>query len=195
MNRLAIAVLTFLLSDSAMAGEITSAYTSFDLDKCKQIEPPDDTIFEGTWSCPGYDGLEIVYSGEDARSYVAFGRKVEDHCAQFKTFFSFNTALSPVEWRVEDGRAFAAIERWSLTDGEQNRSTWLVVTALADDNSCPAAYVAGGYPDANEAARKAADDVARTFNCADDLPKVVSQTGDPPIELKACRAIEGLSYE
>src|SRR5207249_9438356 len=36
---------------AAYAGEITSAYTSFDLDKCEQVEPPDDEIFEGSWIC------------------------------------------------------------------------------------------------------------------------------------------------
>jgi len=191
----ALAFFAILAAHPAAASEIASACTAFDLDKCKHVEPADEYVFEGSWSCHGYDGLEIIYSGEDARSYVAFRRKVEDHCAQFKTFFTFNTALSPVEWRIEDGKAFAAIERWSLTDGEEKRSTWLVVTALAEDDSCPAAYVSGAYPKANEAARKAADETARNFSCADDAPKVFSETGDPPIELKACRAIEGLSYE
>ena len=190
-------LLTFLAWPALTAGaaEITSIYSSFDLDKCKQIEPGDDAVFEGKWSCPGHDGLNIVYSGEDARSYVAFGKKVEDHCAQFKTFYSFNTALSPVEWRIEDGNAFAAIERWSLTDGEGKESSWLVVTALAEDDSCHAAYVSGAYSDANAVARKTADEIARQFNCADDMPKVVSANGDPPIELRTCRSIEGLSYE
>ncbi len=180
---------------AVIAGEVTSAYTPFDLEKCQQTEPPDDTVFEGAWTCRGYGELDIVYSGEDARSYVAFGKKVEDHCAQFKTFYSFNTALSPIEWRIENGKAFAAIERWSLTDGEGKESSWLVVTALADDDSCHAAYVSGTYLDANARARKAADEIARQFNCADDLLKVVSASGEPPIELRTCRAIEGLSYE
>jgi hypothetical protein len=177
------------------AGEITSAYTPFDLEKCRQTEPPDDNVFEGAWTCRGYGGLDIVYSGEDARSYVAFGKKVENHCAQFKTFYSFNTALSPIEWQIEDGKAFAAIERWSLTDGEGKESSWLVVTALADDDSCHAAYVSGAFPDANARARKTADEIARQFNCSDDMPKVVSASGEPPIELRTRRAIEGLSYE
>jgi len=180
---------------AAAAGEVSSAYTPFDLEKCQQTEPPDDAVFEGAWTCAGYGGLDIVYSGEDARSYVAFGKKVEDHCAQSKTFYSFNTALSPIEWRIEDGKAFAAIERWSLTDGDGKESSWLVVTALAEDDSCHAAYVSAAYPDANARARKTADEIARQFNCADDMPKVVSANGDPPIELRTCRSIEGLSYE
>jgi hypothetical protein len=189
--------LVFLIGPAlaAQAGEITSAYTSFDLDKCKQTEPPDDTVFEGTWTCKGYGGLDIVYSGEDARSYVSFGRNAEDHCTGAKTFYAFNTALSPVEWRLEGGKPFATIERWSTTDGEGAKSTWLVVTALRDDDSCPIAYVSGSYPEANAVARKAADENARNFSCADDVPKLIAEGSDPPIELKACRAIEGLSYE
>jgi hypothetical protein len=194
--RFAAAVIVSLSSAlAAHAGEITSAYTNFDLDKCPQVEAPDEYVFEGSWSCKGYGGFEIYYSGEDARSYVAFGRKVEDHCAQAKTFFAFNTALSPVEWRLDDGKPFAVIERWSLTSGENVKSTWLVVTALAEDDSCHAAYVGGSYPNANEAARKAADEIARGFSCADDVPKVISEAGDPPIDLKACREIDGLNYE
>jgi hypothetical protein len=194
--RIALALVLLVGSTlAAHAGEVTSAYTSFDLDKCKLIEPPDDTVFEGSWSCKGYGDLDIVYSGEDARSYVAFGKMVEDHCAGVKTFYAFNSALSPVEWRLENGRPFATIERWSLTDGDGAKSTWLVVTALSEDDSCHAAYVSGAYPKANEAARQAADDIARNFDCADDVPKVVSPTGDPPIDLKACRQVDGLNCE
>jgi hypothetical protein len=194
--RIASALIVLLGSTfAAHAGEVTSAYTGFDLDKCRQTEPPDDTVFEGTWTCKGYGGFDIVYSGEDARSYVAFGKKVADYCAGAKTFYAFNTALSPVEWRLEDGKPFATIERWSLTDGEDTKSTWLVVTALSEDDSCHAAYISGAYPNANEAARKAADDWVRGFNCADDVPKMLPETGDPPIDLKACRQIEGLNYQ
>jgi len=194
--RAALALVLFAGSTLvSYAGEITSAYTSFDLDKCKQTEPPDDTVFEGSWNCKGYGGYDIVYSGEDARNYVAFGKKAGKHCSAAKTFYAFNTALSPVEWRLDDGKPFAAIERWSLTDGEGVKSTWLVVTALRADDSCHVAYISGAHPEANAAARQAADEMARRFSCADDVPKLIAQKSDPPIDLKACRVIEGLTYE
>jgi hypothetical protein len=179
------------LTVPAAAGEITSAYTSFELGKCRQVEPPDQYVFEGRWVCKGYGGIDIVYSGEDSRSYVAFGRGGEKHCAALKTFDAFNTALSPVEWRLDNGKPFAAIERWSVTNGEGAQSTWLVVTALRDRDSCHAAYVSGAYAEANAQARKAADETAPGFDCARDKPKLVSVKADAPNNLEPCREIEG----
>ena len=95
-----------------------------------------------------------------------------------KTFNPFNTALSPIEWRIANGVPFAAIERWSISDSEGNRAgTWLVVTALRDGQSCHVHYVAGSYPDANEQARRAADDLARGFDCENDVPTSDSKIG------------------
>ena len=134
----------------AMAGEPSSAYTPFDLAKCTQVAAPDEYVFEGSWSCPGYDGIDIFQSGADARSYVAFGKNPAEHCSAKKTFNPFNTALSPIEWRLVDGKPFAAIERWSIADDQGGQAgTWLVVTALRGEDSCPVHYVAGSYPDAN----------------------------------------------
>src|SRR5690606_32116932 len=113
----------------AWAGELSSVYTPFDLAKCSQIAAPDEYVFEGSWICSGYDGIDIFQSGADARSYAAFGRNPGQQCSAKKTFNPFNTALSPVEWRLEDGKPFAAIERWSIADDQGGQAgTWLVVT-------------------------------------------------------------------
>ena len=176
----------------AAAGEPTSAYTPFDLATCTQVAAPDEYVFEGSWLCPGYGGIDIFQSGADARSYAAFGKNPETHCSARKTFNPFNTALSPVEWRLDDGKPFAAIERWSIADDQGGEAgTWLVVTALRDRDSCPVHYVAGSYPNANQQARRAADDLARDFDCETGVPTVDSQIGPPPIALMACRELEG----
>ncbi|MBL8893254.1 MAG: hypothetical protein JNJ53_01560 [Rhizobiales bacterium] len=174
----------------AMAGEPSSAYTPFDLAKCTQVAAPDEYVFEGSWSCPGYDGIDIFQSGADARSYVAFGKNPAEHCSAKKTFNPFNTALSPIEWRLVDGKPFAAIERWSIADDQGGQAgTWLVVTALRGEDSCPVHYVAGSYPDANAQARRAADDLARDFDCENDVPTVDSKIGPPPIAMVSCREL------
>jgi hypothetical protein len=185
-----LAALLCLGIGAAEAAEITSAYTHIDPKDCRQIEEPDEYVFEGTVVCKGYDGIDIYQSGADARSYAAFGKNPAEHCAAKKTFNPFNTALSPIEWRLADGVAFAAIERWSISDSEGNRAgTWLVVTALRDGQSCHVHYVSGSYPNANEQARRAADDLARDFDCEHDVPTVDSKIGAPPITLVACREL------
>ena len=186
----ALAAVLCLGIGAAEAGEITSAYTPFDLKTCRQIEPPDEYVFEGAWICQGHGGVDIFQSGADARSYAAFGANPAEHCAAKKTFNPFNTALSPIEWRLDDGKPFAAIERWSIADDQGGQAgTWLVVTALRDGDSCPVHYVAGSYPNANETARWAADNLARDFDCEHDVPTVDSKIGAPPIDMIACREL------
>ena len=177
-----------LLPVAAQAGEVTSTYLKFDIEKtCKQIEPGDEYVYAGTWKCPGQLGVDILYSSADERDYVGFGKQAAQTCAFKKTFNRFNTALSPVELRLRDGKPIAAIERWRVvTDDDGNAVTWLVVTALKGGEACPVHYVAGSYPNANEQARSAADDLAPGFNCETDVPAFDSTAGEPNISLEAC---------
>lgn len=171
---------------AASAAEYSSVYTRFDLDQCKVVEKGDEHVYAGTWSCEGHAGIAIIQASSDDRSYAAFGSA--QHCAFLKTFSPFNTALSPVEWRLRNGRPIAAIERWSVvSDDKGNAVTWLVVTALKPNESCHVHYVAGSYPDANAQARRAADGLAEDFNCETDVPTVDSKVGPPPIEMLACK--------
>ncbi|MGH6906387.1 MAG: hypothetical protein ACREDX_00850 [Aestuariivirga sp.] len=180
----------YLWPVAVTAGEITSLYTKFDLDHCKIVEKGDEYVYAGTWACKGYDGIEVFQSSVDDRSFAAFGKQGNEHCAFQKTFGPFNTALSPVEWRIRDGKAFAAIERWSMvSDDKGNSVTWLVVNALRETESCHVHYVSGSYPNANNAARRAADTLAPDFDCEKDMPAFNSKIGPPPIELTACKDI------
>ena len=175
-----------------MAADYSSAYTPFDLGKCELIEKGDQYVYAGTWSCPGYKGIDIIQSSSDDRSFAAFGKNGARHCAFRKTFSRFSTALSPVEWRLKDGVPIAAIERWRVgTDDGGGTETWLVVNALRQNDSCHMHYVVGSYPDANDAARRAADDLAEGFNCESDVPTVDSTVGGPDIEMTACRELGG----
>ena len=173
---------------AAGAAEITSTYTKFDLEKCRVIEKGDEYVYAGSWRCKGQDGIDIFQASSDDRTYAAFGKDAARHCAFRKTFNPFNTALSPVEWRIKNGTPFAAIERWSVVAAENGNSvTWLVVNALRDNDSCHVHYVSGSYPNANEKARRAADDLVAGFNCNSDVPTVDSTVGPPPIGLVACK--------
>ena len=175
---------------AASAAEFTSAYTRFSLETCRVLEKGDEYVTAGTWSCAGHKGIDIIQASSDDRSYVGFGKNGTGHCAFRKTFSKFNTALSPVEWRLKDGQPIAAIERWNVGDEmDLKAKSWLVVTALRKDQSCHMHYVAGSYPNANEAARRAADDLAEGFNCLTDVPTVDSKAGAPGIEIVACRVL------
>lgn len=175
----------------AAAGDVTSAYTKFDLGRsCRQVEKGDAFVYAGTWSCPGAPGPDIVVASADDREFVGFGKNGAKTCAFLKTFNGFNSALSPVEWRIRNGKPFAAIERWRVVvDENGNTATWLVVTALHGKEACPVHYVAGSYPDANAQARRAADDLAEGFDCENDAPTVDSKVGPPDINLVACKEL------
>lgn len=188
MRRVILPLIFSLCPFAAQAGEISSVYSKFDLDRCKVIEPGDEYVFEGAWVCEGYGGANIFIAGSDDRNYAAFGRDGTGHCAFNKTFYSFNTPLSPVEWRVRDSKPFAAIERWSVVRGETGKSeTWLVVNALRENDSCHVHYVAGSLADANALAQRAADTLAPGFDCGSDVATFESNNGAPPIEFVACK--------
>ena len=181
--------LLWLMPMAAAAEEIASAYSRFDLKDCEQVEKPDGFVFEGSWRCKGYGGTDFLVSGADSRSFVAFGANGGNNCAYSKTFRPFNTALSPIEWRLRDGKPFAAIERWSVTGADGRAATWLVVSALPDNDACHVHYVAGSYPNANEQARRIADEDAEKFDCENDVPTFSTAAGPPPIELNACKDV------
>lgn len=172
----------------ALAGENTSVYTPFDLEKtCLRVARGDGMTFAGSWKCAGFGGNDIVVSVDDDRSFVGFGPAATGTCSYRKTFSRFNEALSPVEWRLKDGKPVSVIQRWRVvTDDDGNTMTWLVVTALNGTEACPVHYVAGSYPEANAQARRAADALVAGFDCAGDTPTVDSKMGADGIAFLNC---------
>ncbi len=157
------------------AGEISSAYTTYKLDKCKRIsEISEDS--SGTYECKGYGGLKVYFAEGDLRTYLGYGAKPSTHCAAQQTFGHFNSVVDKIEWRLENGKPFAAIQRWRVSDVDDATiiKTWLGITRIEENNSCRVAVVEGALPDANEKARAAADQLARAFNCKTDEAKVIS---------------------
>lgn len=173
---------------AAFGQDITSTYSYFDLEKtCRELERDPDTGSFALWSCPGHAGHAVLQAVDDDRSFAGFGERARDSCAFRKTFTTFNTALSPVEWRLKGGEPFAVIERWRVsTDDAGGTATWLVVTKFTADDACPVHYVAGAFPKANEEARRAADALAPGFDCATGVPTVSTTARLPPIALEAC---------
>ena len=177
---------------AASASEFKSVYTKFDLNKCRQTQKPDDQVFEGSWACKGIAGYNVFVSAADARDMVSFGKSDANNCAGLKSFGSFNSAGNQIEWRIKDGKPIAAILRWTVSidpEDSTKHATWLVVSKLGHGTSCQMHYVAGAFPNANEAARQAADDKAGSFNCETDRPTFDSSLGPPNINLEACSAL------
>ncbi len=170
----------------ARAQDIVSAYTQFDADRtCKHTRGREVEDY-GSWRCPGYGGLGVHLSAGDQRMQVSFGTIAKDAARELaaeQTFPGFNSVYSgTVEWRIEklpDGsaRPFATILRWNVMteadvergDGKSTGRT-LVVTRLNPGGVCHVGYVDARAPGANEAARKLADEKARTFKCGKDEP-------------------------
>lgn len=191
MKYLVLAFATLVCISSAQA-EMRSVYTKIDLKKCKQTEKADEYVFGGTWRCKGYGGYDVFISSVDDRESAAFGKSRENNCSGLKTFNGFNSVGNTVEWRVKNGKPYAAILRWTVSiDPEDSTrlASWLVVNKLGPKDACHMHYVAGSYPNANDQARKAADDLAADFKCETDVPTVDSTVGAPGITMETCSGL------
>jgi hypothetical protein len=182
MKSVALAIGPLLLATAAAAQSIEYVYTKFDAKKCKHT-PGTDVEDYGSWLCPGYKNLPVRLSAGDQRMYVTFGPRTKDNIADSETFPGFNDVYEgTVEWRIEKRadskqRPFATILRWNLVTAEdQEKATGpikpsgrvLVVTRLGPGGTCHVGYVDGRSKDANERARRLADERARTFRCGKD---------------------------
>jgi hypothetical protein len=139
----------------------------------------------------GFAGnIPVRLAAGDQRMYVSFGRNAAREPAAVETISGFNDVYKGlIEWRLErkpDGRLqpFATILRWNFMTGPDDRKASgrkLVVTRLGPGGVCHVGYVdARANPDANELARKLADEKARTFKCGVDRAESVGNR--PPDE-------------
>jgi hypothetical protein len=179
----------------ASAQSIGSAYTDYDTKACphKAGRAVEDY---GEWRCKGLDGMAVLVSAGDQRMTMSFGPRAKDEPAVAETLQGFNDVYKArLEWRFArdpKGRIqpFAAIVRWNtflldesaeLADTGRPKTVSgqvLVVTRLGPRGVCHVGYVdALANRDANELARKIADEHARAFRCGSDKPIIVGATG------------------
>ncbi|MDI3564422.1 hypothetical protein OWC48_28910 [Bradyrhizobium sp. Arg816] len=164
-----------------------STYSSTAPKDCRQIGKPSE-LDGSTRVCPGKNGLIVLIAEDDLREIVSVGRNrkaaAEEPAAKV-WFAPFNSSEATVEWRSAGTKPFAMIQRWHIADstdpdkqGRPNTKAMLVVTRLPPGPVCHVAYVdAIANPTANELARKAADDFARSFTCGKDVVKIVGTRG------------------
>jgi hypothetical protein len=172
----------------AGAQTIGSFYTSTALKDCRVSGAHNGVDDSTTRFCPGRAGLGVLVSEDDLRETVSVGHSRaaagKEPAAQ-AWFGPFNSTTATVEWRALDGKPFSIIQRWHLDDnadedknGRPTAKPMLVVTRLPPGPVCHVAYVdVKANPDANELARKAADEFARGFKCGKDEIKVIGNSG------------------
>jgi hypothetical protein len=170
------------------AETIGSSYTSTAPKDCR-VRSAGNGVDDSTIRvCPGKDGLVVVISEDDLRETVSVGRNrlgASKEPAAQTWFGPFNSTTNTVEWRAANGRPYAIIQRWHIADnadqdkdGRPIAKPMLAVTRLSPGPVCHVAYVdVQANPDANELARKAADDLARKFKCGKDEVKIIGNSG------------------
>jgi hypothetical protein len=191
------AVLALCLAGAthASAQSISSTYTDYDSKTCphKAGRAVEDN---GEWRCKGLDGMAVLVSAGDQRMTMSFGSRAASEPAAGETLQGFNDVYKArLEWRFArdpKGRIqpFAVIVRWNtflldesedLTDTGRPRTVRgqvLVVTRLGPRGVCHVGYVdALANRDANELARRVADEHARAFRCEADRPIILGATG------------------
>ena len=177
--RVLLAALLVLAAAKAGAQEIASAYTDLDAERdCSVFAAAGED--DGDWAnmiCPGYRGYPVVIYYSDLRESIFYGFPPDgDLAPAWESFGAFNAAGPRIEWRIEKegGREtpFATIHRWfvSKPEGEGNIEVLVVekVGQIHGREGCAVGYVvATGNPDANDRARRIADEQARGFTCGD----------------------------
>ena len=176
------------LISEANAQTFSSSYTSTAPKDCRVTSAGNGVDDSTIRVCPGKAGLVVVISEDDLRETVSVGRNraaANREPAAQSWFGSFNSTTHTVEWRAVDGKPFAIIQRWHIADnsdpdkeGRPTAKPMLAVTRLPPGAVCHVAYIdAQANPNANELARKAADELARNFKCGKDEVKVIGQSG------------------
>jgi hypothetical protein len=138
--------------------------------------------------CPGKNGLIVLIAEDDLRETVSIGRTrlgASREPAAQTWFGPFNSTTNTVEWRAANGKPYAIIQRWHIADnsdqdkdGRPIAKPMLAVTRLPPGPVCHVAYVdVQANPNANELARKAADELARNFKCGKDKVKTIGNSG------------------
>jgi hypothetical protein len=188
-----VTTLTLVATSAALvlqssAETIGSSYTSTAPKDCR-VKSAGNGVDDSTIGvCPGRNGLIVLISEDDLRETVSVGRNrlfASKEPAAETWFAPFNSTTNTVEWRGANGRPYAIIQRWHIADNSDRdkddrpiAKQMLVVTRLSPGPVCHVAYVdVQANPDANELARKAADEIARSFKCGKDKVKTIGNSG------------------
>lgn len=197
MNRFVIPfALAALVAVPLSAQAAESVYTDTKLDKCENLIPNPEQIDidmgVASYKCAGYKDYPFYFDEGDVRQSTYFGY-LSDRILEGagETFAVFNHIGDRIEWRLDDkGVPRATILRYIME--HQNPKTFeldkafygqvLVISRVGqpeDMTGCVTAYVdALENKDANELARKLADEQAPNFPCGKEKPVFHGKVGD-----------------
>ena len=177
------------LISPANAQTIGSSYTSTAPKDCRVIGKPERASTAArSRVCPGKAGLVVLISEDDLRETVSVGRNRRPRPRSRRRRPGSARSIRP-RTRSNGGRRTASRSRSSSAGTSPTTPTptradgpttkpMLAVTRLPPGPVCHVAYVDGqANPNANELARKAADEFARDFKCGKDEVKVIGETG------------------
>ena len=161
------------------ANEVTAVYTTIDDVRANEYKLCRTTKSWGmdeqpvvVQSCPrGPNGWPVTMFSADARVSVWFGRQAKNG-ATIETALEggFADPHSVIEWRIMNGRPFAAIQRYFFDD----RQVLTIHRLQPDGTSCVAAVVPVRHDhDANREASQIADTIGPSFKCGRDKLAVV----------------------
>jgi hypothetical protein len=174
-----LACTDIVLMPAATAQTPTSVYTSTGAKDCRKGHSfkIDGDDYASERVCPGVGGLVVLWQEDDLRGTISVGRTAKTAAAEpaaSQGFGAFNSTTDTIEWRLDGKRKpFAIIQRWHIADhenpakdGRPGTKQTLVVTRLPPGPVCHVAHIeVKGNPNANEEARKVADEQARGFDC------------------------------
>lgn len=179
--RILMAGLTLIvLARGAAAEEIASVYTEINVERdCTTFALNVEGGEFANLACNGYGGYPVLIYSADLRESFYYGfPKGGDLQPAWESFAAFNSAGPKIEWRVaKDGDRtipFATIHRWHVSDPENPDTTTEILVVekvgqIGEQDGCAVGMVmATGNPQANETARKIADEQARGFACGAD---------------------------
>ncbi len=138
--------------------------------------------------CAGRGGYKVFIDEEDLRETLTVGRTIRQAAkepAATDRFGAFNGYEDKVEWRSgADGKPYALIAGWWFANNDLESSgrpksvRMLVVLRLPPGPVCKVAHIdRAANSDANELARKAADEIARNFKCDSDTVQMLGKSG------------------
>ncbi len=184
----ALCALPVITRDAVARAVFGSSYSSTAAVNCWSADGKKNADDQSSRICRGKAGRVVFVNIDDLRETISVGRNrteaAKEPAAQ-APFAPFSSAAPRIEWRMAGSEPIAIIQRWQLADqADQDNNArprdkaLLVVTRLSPGGVCHVAYVdAAANPDADELARKAADESARSFVCGKDQVKIIGKSG------------------
>ena len=138
---------------------IRSEYTPLDSESCKTIELDEETGYS-TQSCPGYNNIPVFVSQTDGFYSVSIGER-QNELGTIDTNLLGNLG-DKLEWRLQDNEPLAVIYRHYiiyLDNATKPIDSVLVVRKMSGNIAdCTMGIVGSNVPNANEVARRIADE-------------------------------------